>query len=179
MPSSSGRRDAARKHRQTHDHDDDNDSVASWDELSTSSSSQSSSSYTSESSEDGIAVKLPTLPDLRFEQSYLATIRNFLHEEQPSTPSHDDSSTAFNEKGEEYHYHKVEITHSKKSNVRDQLLSPLLQGAVWGFAGLLLTQFRQYTAARVKANMDAKVGRARGAKGETTSILRALGLSKR
>lgn len=60
--------------------------------------------------------------------------------------------------------------------VRDQLLSPLVQGAVWGFGGLLLTQFRQYMSAR--AQSSASTG-TRGSYKSNASILKSLGISKR
>ncbi|KAJ1030494.1 hypothetical protein NDA16_001403 [Ustilago loliicola] len=162
-----------------------------------------SSSSSSSSSDAGLTSKLPTLPDLRFEQSYLATIRNFLHEEQPPSSSQDESSE-FNEKQDltdekdEDHHHKIEVTRSNADKkyhelwlgnlrvewfpilyvtVRDQLLSPLVQGAVWGLGGLLYTQFRQYMSARVK---DARMSKGNGvARGSNPSILRSLGLNKR
>ncbi|KAJ9477053.1 hypothetical protein PHBOTO_000721 [Pseudozyma hubeiensis] len=191
MPSQSTKRSHRRRHRSTHS--DSDDEVSSWDSHSVSSSRSASSS--SSSSEDALTSKLPTLPDLRFEQSYLATIRNFLHEEQPSSSNHHDESEkqpSTHDSGEDHH-HKVELTHGKAGGdhelwlgnlrvewfpilyvtVRDQLLSPLVQGAVWGLGGLLLTQFRQYLSAS-KASRSAK-----GARGGTPSILRSLGLGKR
>ena len=96
---------------------DDDDEVNSWDALSNPSHSSSSSS------DDGLVAKLPTLPDLRFEQSYLATIRGFLHEDRPE----DSSSSGDAEKGnvegedEEDHHHKAAITHSKSGNNEHEL----------------------------------------------------------
>ncbi|CBQ67512.1 conserved hypothetical protein [Sporisorium reilianum SRZ2] len=144
-----------------------NHSSASSDDDALSRTSSSSSS----TSDDGLASKLPTLPDLRFEQSYLATIRGFLHED---TPQHD---------ADEKH-HRVDVTHSAVRDehelwlgnlrvewfpilyvtLRDQLVSPLIQGAVWGLGGLLLAQVRQFVAAR------AKTGGQRG----NTGVLRGL-----
>ncbi|SPO20679.1 uncharacterized protein UTRI_00155 [Ustilago trichophora] len=187
MPSNRANIRAHRRHN--HDSDSDNDSVASWDSLSTSSRSSSTSS-----SDAGITGKLPTLPDLRFEQSYLATIRGFLHEDQPTAA--EDESSSLNEKQD--HHHKVEITHSNAKDVhelwlgnlrvewfpilyvtvRDQLLSPLVQGAVWGLGGLLFTQIRQYTATRVRDARSSKAA-ATSTKGGSSSILRSLGLSRR
>lgn len=43
------------------------------------------SSSTASSSEDAPALPIPALPDLRFEQSYLATVRQFLHEPERTT----------------------------------------------------------------------------------------------
>ena len=61
--------------------------------------------------------------------------------------------------------------------VRDQLLSPLVQGAVWGLGGLLLTQLRQYISARAKG---AGLGKpATATKASSGSVLRSLGLNKR
>lgn len=88
--------------RRHHHHDDDDDDVSSFDSLSDS-SSQTSSSH------DGLAAKLSTLPDLRFEQFYLATIRGFLHEDQPSNPPKDAD--------EKDHHRKVDVT---QSEVKDE-----------------------------------------------------------
>ncbi|CCF53837.1 uncharacterized protein UHO2_00928 [Ustilago hordei] len=202
MPSKISKRNPRRRDTDL----DIDDEVASWDSLSNASSSgsrSSSSSSSSSSSDGGLTSKLPTLPDLRFEQSYLATIRNFLHEDPPCSTSQDDSPE-FNEKQdltdekEQDHHHEVEITRSnadKKGHelwlgnlrvelfpilyvtIRDQLLTPLVQGAVWGLGGLLLTQVRQYMSARVKVAKMSK-GNA-GPRGSNPNILRSLGLSKR
>lgn len=114
MPSKISKRNPRRRETDL----DIDDEVASWDSLSNASSSGSRSSSSSSSSSDGgLTSKLPTLPDLRFEQSYLATIRNFLHEDPPSSTSQDDSPE-FNEKQdltdekEQDHHHEVEITRS-------------------------------------------------------------------
>ncbi|EST09751.1 hypothetical protein PSEUBRA_000133 [Kalmanozyma brasiliensis GHG001] len=189
---------AHRRRSSYDDHNDGDDEVSSWDSLSTSHHSRSTSASSSTSSDDGITSKLPTLPDLRFEQSYLATIRGFLHEEHPSKSS--DASEFVEEKhglktddkSKEDHHHKIAITHSKAKDehelwlgnlrvewfpilyvtVRDQLLSPLVQGAVWGLGGLLLTQFRQYLSARASS---PRVGSSK----PKPSMLRSLGLNKR
>ena len=65
--------------------------------------------------------------------------------------------------------------------VRDQLLSPLVQGAVWGLGGLLLTQVRLYMSTRVKeARLEARIARSHDpAKTTGPSLLRTLGLSRR
>lgn len=217
-----------RTHRQGQVDHDDRDEVVSWDSLSIS----SSSSY--RSSDAARAAKLPALPDLRFEQSYLATIRSFLHERHPSSltsPNSDDDdeepSSPHNEKQtpdhDVDHHHKVEIARSNATNqyelwlgnlrvewyvpppllvhavrrtyadersncvrirfpifyvtVRDQLLSPLVQGAVWGLGGLLLTQLRQYISARAKGAGLSKPATA--TKASSGSVLRSLGLNKR
>ncbi|GAC96692.1 hypothetical protein PHSY_004275 [Pseudozyma hubeiensis SY62] len=111
MPSQSAKRSHRRRHRSTHS--DSDDEVSSWDSHPVS-SSHSTSSYSS-SSNDALIAKLPTLPDLRFEQSYLATIRNFLHEEQPSSSTaHDESEKQLpTANAEKDHHHKVEVTHGK------------------------------------------------------------------
>ncbi|ETS63378.1 hypothetical protein PaG_01659 [Moesziomyces aphidis] len=156
----------------------DEDDVASWESLSDTSDTSSTSSKPA-------LAKLPTLPDLRFEQSYIATIRGFLHEDSPNSA---DADTTHG------HEHKVKVTRPAPDEhtqlwlgnlrvewssvlwvtVRDQLLSPLVQGAVWGVGGILLTQFRQYFSA---------TSRSAGAGGRKatpqSSVMRSLGLSKR
>lgn len=98
-----------------HDHDDDEDAVSSSGAVS-----ESSSRTSSASDDDGLASKLPTLPDLRFEQSYLATIRVFLHEEHPSRDSVDDEGNV-----EKDHHHKVTVTHSKVKHEHELWLGNL------------------------------------------------------
>lgn len=127
MPSNHTTTRAQRRRSSPDDHNDGDDEVSSWDSLSTSARSSSSSS----SSDGGLAAKIPTLPDLRFEQSYLATIRGFLHEERPSSGS-DDKSDTFDEKRylqvdgvSEDHHHKVEITHSKAKDEHELWLGNL------------------------------------------------------
>lgn len=120
MPAKKPSTRTSRRHRNQYDDDDE---LSSWDSLSVSGSSSSGSS----SSDAGIAAKLPTLPDLRFEQSYLATIRGFLHEDRPSA-SNDEFSEKQDgsEKGEaEDHHHKVEITHSKAKDEHELWLGNL------------------------------------------------------
>lgn len=108
MPHQHSRKSSSRRRRSVDIDTTDQDEVSSWDSLSSSSSSSSSNS-----DDAGITSKLPTLPDLRFEQSYLATIRGFLHEDQPHHTSKDGSELDAKQDGEKDHHHKVSITHSK------------------------------------------------------------------
>lgn len=108
MPSHRTSTSSHHPHRYTHRDSDGEESS----EISSFVSSGSGASSTV-SSEQAALSKLPTLPDLRFEQSYLATIRGFLHEDQPHAESLDASEEE--EKGEDHH-HKVELT---RSSIKD------------------------------------------------------------
>ena len=95
--------------------------------------------------------RIPPLPDLRFEYSYLRGVSQYVHIERPQ------SSGAANEKGKEKAIEdddeagteaegaEVSVSHSASARevvrvqwgrvlwitTRDQVISPLLQGAVW------------------------------------------------
>jgi hypothetical protein len=118
------------------------------------SSSGSESEDLFESSEDGLhqpaslsRALLPVIPDLRFEQSYLKSIKGFVHvEEGPQERGIVEGKG----KGKEglpqgaqvlrdvdpivdSSHHLVRIDWSKVAwiTTRDQVISPLLQGALW------------------------------------------------
>jgi len=119
------------------------------------------------------ALGLPrAMPDMRFEQSYLATIRGFVHELRPEE-STDEKRAVEQARGKDGAPSDLaeEITTTKPPKVvatlhrtpepelwvgnlkvdwyplfwvtfRDQVMSPLVQGTVWGLAGLVLAQVR-------------------------------------
>lgn len=112
MPSDSTIARSYPRRRRTSESDDGVSS--SWD-------SHSTSSRSTASSDRPLAAQLPTLPDLRFEQSYLATIRGFLHEESPS------DATSHEERPEQTqdHHHKVEVARSKQKDEHELWLGNL------------------------------------------------------
>ena len=89
------------------------------------------------------SLALLPIPDLRFEQSYLNSIKAFVHIEQTSIPNEErpdigrdvipivDSS-----------HQLVRISWGRVvwATTRDQIVSPLVQGALW-YASFLLSQF--------------------------------------
>ncbi|SPO34912.1 uncharacterized protein PSFLO_00383 [Pseudozyma flocculosa] len=126
---------------------------------------------------------LPAVPDLRFEQSYISTIRGFLHEtdkeqaqqekseeldEKRSSGQRDDaegevevgdeSSSAAPQKP--HHLQRTRASDGEREiwigalrvewvpllyvTIRDQVLSPLVQGAVWGIGSILLGKFSAF-----------------------------------
>ncbi|CAD6916298.1 unnamed protein product [Tilletia controversa] len=167
------------------------------------------------------------MPDMRFEQSYLATIRGFVHELTPEEGeqekravredrhgSHPDPADGAEEeekkktrkggaKGDDEH--KVVATVSRTSEpelwlgnlkiewypllwvtFRDQIVSPLVQGAVWGIAGLALAQTRAFMLDRRRISTPGyQAGHGGPSAGKTTtpsvgrSLLQALGLGRR
>lgn len=114
------------------------------------------------------------IPDLRFEQSYIASIRSFIHELEPSQahrekiaarkaeheeggsgwhiggdPEDEDDEPRFvearNPKGEPELWVgrlRVDWVPLLYVTMRDQILSPMVQGALWGVVGLFLGQAR-------------------------------------
>ncbi|KDQ58799.1 hypothetical protein JAAARDRAFT_34655 [Jaapia argillacea MUCL 33604] len=95
--------------------------------------------------------RLPVIPDMRFEQSYLKKIEKFVHVEERE---------AGNGKKKEGHGEsrirdvevRVEWNKVIWITTRDQVISPLLQGAIWGvashflrpMAGLLTSNIRNW-----------------------------------
>lgn len=141
---------------------------------------------------------IKSIPDLRFEQSYLASIRGFIHEEDDRR-----KDKLFNDVGkkqqrhssiqEEFERHrsqteeyvknqdsdksKISMTRSTHGEpelwlgrlriewlplcyltIRDQLLSPIIQGAVFGIAGLAFGQLRSFLIARRSATRQTNRG---------------------
>jgi hypothetical protein len=93
---------------------------------------------------------LPAIPDLRFEQSYLKSINGFVHVEEASPELEVvDEGGKSKEKAQEdeqastikrdvrpivdssHHLVKIEWSQVIWVTTRDQVISPLLQGALW------------------------------------------------
>jgi len=104
-------------------------------------------------------ARLPAIPDLRFEQSYLRSVAPYIHRSRASGDKEMEDDEEWkviegrgegSEKGkgkEREHaatlsspppYIHVEWRHVALVTVRDQVLSPLLQGALWGVASHFL-----------------------------------------
>ncbi|KAI0078334.1 hypothetical protein K474DRAFT_1558678, partial [Panus rudis PR-1116 ss-1] len=97
--------------------------------------------------------RIAVVPELRFEQSYLRSIRPFVHVEhighhlQPQP--HIDEKGKQREKPEEVEHSEVVVVHEDDIRVqwdkvlwvttRDQVISPLIQGALWGLASHFFT----------------------------------------
>ncbi|PWN44754.1 hypothetical protein IE81DRAFT_345446 [Ceraceosorus guamensis] len=153
--------------------------------IDTHTSTSSSSSTSDKPLLNPLALSSSILPDLRFEQSYLASIRGYVHELEHEAAQDikaarkegDDlaektggANLKEGEKGErlvvdeasQSGAKKVQLSKSPKGEpelwlgslriewvpllyltIRDQLLSPLIQGAVWGLAGIALVKARQ------------------------------------
>ena len=153
------------------------------DGVSELSSNSAFSDRSSKRSNEGKSRNLPikSVPDLRFEQSYLASIRGFIHEEdgqkarmiKNSEWNHSESSKSQIEgesKKSDSHLLDIKTTRSSHGEpelwlgrvriewlpllyltLRDQLLSPIVQGAVFGMAGIAYGQFRNFLIARRNA----------------------------
>ncbi|PWN22308.1 hypothetical protein BCV69DRAFT_281314 [Microstroma glucosiphilum] len=147
-----------------------------------------------------IGVAPAVIPDMRFEQSYLASIRGFIHELEPAQARREKKEAIAasrrkhrgvieeeggvgeeEEVGEEEGERWIEARNPKGEpelwigrlridwvpllyvTFRDQLLSPLVQGAVWGVVGLCLTQGKGALKAYLSApRAQKRRGSARG-----------------
>ncbi|KAK8869916.1 hypothetical protein IAR55_000484 [Kwoniella newhampshirensis] len=99
-----------------------------------------------------VKTAMPPMPDLRFEQSYLLSIRPFLKPRPTSStrnhkgpvPDEKDSKTLVQSADNDEVFHwgrEVDVDWRQVSWItfRDQLISPLVQGALWGWATLFLS----------------------------------------
>ncbi|GAA5911859.1 hypothetical protein JCM8208_002462 [Rhodotorula glutinis] len=150
-------------------------------------------------SDDGVLdkVPIPPIPDLRFEQGVLASIRPFLHRADADADADEDDSSDEKKgklraaekgalasanltaeggpKGEspsDIFMAPLRIQWSQVSYVlvRDQVVFPLLQGILWGVAGFYLSSAWDWNKARLAAKSS---GTAR------PSLLRSVGLGAR
>lgn len=130
-------------------------------------------------------VPIKSIPDLRFEQSYLASIRGFVHEEddqrarmiQKPERNHSESKSQNEDESKYSESKSLKISTTRSSHgepelwlgrlridwlsllyltLRDQLLSPIVQGAVFGIAGLAYGQFRSFLIARRNINRQTR-----------------------
>ncbi|WRT67013.1 uncharacterized protein IL334_003979 [Kwoniella shivajii] len=105
---------------------------------------------------------LPIIPDLRFEQSYLLSIRPFLtprptaegKAEKGPIEKGKPSGTLVTSSEEDRVFHwgrEVDVEWKKVVwvTLRDQIVSPLVQGALWGWATIFLAS----TGAVLRANL--------------------------
>jgi len=88
-------------------------------------------------------TKLPTIPDLRFEYSYLKSIQPFvkitrvgrkvqgMHEAEGGLVADEDTDSS-------REIIEIEWGRVLWVTLKDQVLSPFMQGTVWGFASLYL-----------------------------------------
>ncbi|KAN0066371.1 hypothetical protein ACQY0O_000465 [Thecaphora frezii] len=181
----------------------------------TPSSVSSSSSYSlttaslsaSSSSHKSLLSSLPAIPDLRFEQSYLATIRSFLHETDKEEALQQKLHEQEVKNGPDYAKpRKVQKTRGEGETelwlgalrvewvpllyvtVRDQVFSPLIQGVTWGLGTLLLGKFSAFVrdglqSSRQYRNWQRSQANGSGAsqpgrqRGGSKSLLEALGLT--
>ncbi|GLB42178.1 hypothetical protein LshimejAT787_1101930 [Lyophyllum shimeji] len=111
-------------------------------------------------------ARLPVIPDLRFEYSYLRSIQRYvtIRRQQPSDhPEQRREDNGFEKVGRDTDYEPRPSSSNAPSEVieiqwgrvawittRDQVISPLLQGALWALASYFLTPF--------SAQLGAKMG---------------------
>ncbi|GAA6022698.1 hypothetical protein JCM11491_003735 [Sporobolomyces phaffii] len=188
-------------HRDSHDDDDNSDDDDDDDER-----------------RDDAKIPIPPIPDLRYEQGILSSIRPFLHSSPSTTTT--TTTTAATEHGERgaphesrEHQEKLETvekvvlassqltaegpaTEGKGSPsdalmsgplriewgmvsyvlFRDQVVFPLLQGVLWGMAGIYLNGLWEWNRERLAGKNSAE-GARRVARGTGPSLLSRLGLT--
>ncbi|KIM86700.1 hypothetical protein PILCRDRAFT_4595 [Piloderma croceum F 1598] len=115
---------------------------------------------------------LPAIPDLRFEQSYLKSIKGFVHVEEVSLElgtvdekgkkkagslREDDEQRALIIRRDagpivdsSHRLVRVDWSQVVWVTTRDQVISPLLQGALWGVASHFLRPFLSLVGSRIR-----------------------------
>ncbi|KAI0764613.1 hypothetical protein BD413DRAFT_482542 [Trametes elegans] len=108
--------------------------------------------------------RIPPVPDLRFEYSYVRSVAPYVHIQQ-AAPEGDgvQLSDKGKEKAAEGQEREGDVAHTPKEVVRvdigsilwvttrDQVISPLLQGALWGVAGHFLRPLGAVLGAHFRA----------------------------
>ncbi|KAG9024233.1 hypothetical protein FRB95_011754 [Tulasnella sp. JGI-2019a] len=107
------------------------------------------------SSRPGGALHVPRIPELRFEQSYLLSIKPFIHQgghrerqaAETETEHHEATRALVKEGVLDDSLYGVPLHIDWQGvawvTLRDQFLSPIVQGAVWGTASIFLVPATQ------------------------------------
>ncbi|TBU27017.1 hypothetical protein BD311DRAFT_666390 [Dichomitus squalens] len=105
--------------------------------------------------------RIPPVPDLRFEYSYLRSVGQYVHLERPnqtrsSEKGKEKAADVEEEQEESAATGSGEVLHVQWGRIlwittRDQLLSPLLQGALWGVASHFLRPLGAMLGAHIRA----------------------------
>ncbi|GAA5870313.1 hypothetical protein JCM16303_001960 [Sporobolomyces ruberrimus] len=157
-------------------------------------------------------IPIPPIPDLRYEQGILSSLKPFLHSVTPSTTTTPTSGKGKEKRETEEHQEKLETVaktvlassqltaqgderHERKGDqsdalmgpltiewgmvsyviLRDQVVFPLLQGVLWGMAGIYLNGLWEWNRSRLAAKNLAQG--ARRTQGSGPGLLSRLGLS--
>jgi len=98
-----------------------------------------------------------SIPDLRFEQNYLRSLRRFIHFEDVKPQEHkEDKSAQIAEVGGSGPYGVplvIDWGGVLYITARDQIFSPFAQGAVLAVAALYLRPFLRALGARIRTNV--------------------------
>ncbi|KAF5356767.1 hypothetical protein D9756_006720 [Leucocoprinus leucothites] len=156
-------------------------------------------------------AKLPVIPDLRFEYSYLRSIRPYVHVErlgEGPRPAQQQRPLSAEELLSDYEKVELpgevsrgdaeeqssvqspstgpkEIIHVQWKRViwvttRDQVISPLLQGALWAIASYFLTPYSANLGSKLGHLMHAKAPQTEGnAAGWLRKWVKSLGLTSK
>ncbi|TYJ56603.1 hypothetical protein B9479_002695 [Cryptococcus floricola] len=124
-----------------------------------------------------VTRQMPPLPDLRFEQSYLLSIRPFLKPSPRTESGREDKKSEkpsgaavaqSTDRDEVFHWgREVDVDWQKVAwvTIRDQLFAPLIQGAVWGWASILLAATGVALRASLYPASHVRQGRVAGGPG--------------
>ncbi|KAH9939557.1 hypothetical protein B0H21DRAFT_756510 [Amylocystis lapponica] len=114
--------------------------------------------------------RIPTLPDLRFEYSYLRSVARYVHVERQTPADPKGKGKAVVEEVEESGVvsapsEVIEIQWGRVLwiTTRDQVISPLLQGALWGVVGHFLRPMMAVAGASISEWWTRGAGRPKGA----------------
>ncbi|KII84273.1 hypothetical protein PLICRDRAFT_358975 [Plicaturopsis crispa FD-325 SS-3] len=106
-------------------------------------------------------TRLPVIPDLRFEQSYLRSIAAYVHV-SPGDETHAKDAAWRRESGEvaalpspAHRVVSIDWGNVVWVTARDQVLSPLLQGALWGVASQYLRPLLSLAGAQFRSLFNA------------------------
>ncbi|KAF4564705.1 hypothetical protein EYR36_002644 [Pleurotus pulmonarius] len=115
-------------------------------------------------------ARIPAIPDLRFENSYLRSIRPFFYVRRiyvapdAKEPDYDHADVALAASHKAAISEEIIIDWAKVLwiTTRDQVISPFLQGAVWGIAGHflvpLMRRARVHSARYIKSRLTSTEG---------------------
>ncbi|EIM89133.1 uncharacterized protein STEHIDRAFT_129661 [Stereum hirsutum FP-91666 SS1] len=115
------------------------------------------------------------IPDLRFEYTYLKRVRPYVHVQRKTEDKNTDKEgeeVAEDTEGEEV----VTVEWGKVIwiTTRDQVISPLLQGALWGTASIFLQPMAGALGSQLRQWWPFESPKSRGKEGRGIGYLRTL-----
>ncbi|KXN87777.1 hypothetical protein AN958_08161 [Leucoagaricus sp. SymC.cos] len=124
--------------------------------------------------------KLPVIPDLRFEYSYLRSIRPYVHVERLGGGDAKEQTSAQHPSTGPKEMVRVEWRKVIWITTRDQVISPLLQGILWAIASYFLTPYSASLGSKLSHLMHVKPPPKEGnAAGWLRNWVKSLGLTSK